>query len=193
MNRFVLLLLLVPGGLLAQTPELDALPRNESGQIEFFDLVRLDSALTTKQISTRARAWVATTFRSATDVVQHYDADAGMLIVKGSITIQASLPYLVYYTMSIEARPGRYRAVMNDFRMPDGTQRAPITSVFVPADRAYSFMRESGLGEKLARKTAAQTILNQQQIAGQMKDTSLAMLADLREKMVQKNDSKKDW
>lgn len=76
------------------------------------------------EIYTAARAWFATEFNSANDVIQMDDPEKGILIGKGNFSYKApggALTYsvldgIVKFTLQIQAREGRFRVTMGDFR-----------------------------------------------------------------------------
>lgn len=68
------------------------------------------------------RAWVATTFNSAQDVLQMDDAQNGIIICKGVFDYRApggvTFRYIdgwVHYTLKIQVRDGRYKVTMSNF------------------------------------------------------------------------------
>ncbi len=90
------------------------------GMITFSEVVKVDS-LSKNDIFLRANDWIVRTFNSAKDVVQFTDKDAGKIVCKtvtgatvgkgwNKVTIDP-----VFYLITIEARPGRYKITASDF------------------------------------------------------------------------------
>ena len=68
------------------------------------------------------RAWVATTFNSAQDVLQMDDAQNGIIICKGNFSYRApeGMNYryadgIINFTLKVQVRDGRYKVTMSDF------------------------------------------------------------------------------
>lgn len=77
---------------------------------------------TAEQIYTTVKAWVATSFNSANDVIQMDDPDNGILICKGNFKYDAPggimyepMDGWVSYTLKIQVREGRYKVTMGSF------------------------------------------------------------------------------
>lgn len=86
------------------------------------DSVIQANAKTAEQIYTAAKAWVATSFNSANDVIQMDDSQNGILICKGNFkysapggVMSAPMDGWVSYTLKIQVREGRYKVTMGNF------------------------------------------------------------------------------
>lgn len=95
------------------------LPLNsETNLIEYSELVKIDSTTTQKELYSRAKEWVAITFKSAKDVIQMDDSENGILILKGIMPISGGM-YLadgkVDFTMKIQLKNGRYKYWITNF------------------------------------------------------------------------------
>ena len=64
----------------------------------------------------RAHAWVAKTYRSANDVIQMQDKEAGQLIIKGvsRVSSRGNSFGIVRHTLTIYVKDGRYKYVLSD-------------------------------------------------------------------------------
>lgn len=85
-------------------------------------------------IYSRAKAWVATAYNSAQDVIQLDDKESGRLIVKGNTIVPMrslgmEFGMRVHNTLTIEARDGRFRYTIL------------VTDVISEADHKTSQMR----------------------------------------------------
>lgn len=73
-------------------------------------------------LQSRARLFVAENFRSAKDVIQLDDADAGIVVIKGNLIPVVKVPILgrteygyVHFTAKIQVKEGKYRYTFSDF------------------------------------------------------------------------------
>src|SRR5665647_1743863 len=82
-NLILITLLLIPCFSFAQEVQLPINPKTQ--KIEYTDLVKVDSTLTSDELYTRARSWFATAFKSANNVIQMEDKSSGIIIGKGTI------------------------------------------------------------------------------------------------------------
>jgi hypothetical protein len=99
--------------------KLPDLPRNEKGEVAFQGVVLVEGA-SKAELRSRARAWIATTYRSANDVVQLDDVDAGTIIVKGNLGSiwkcwGAMREDHFRHTLTLEIKDGRYRYTFDAF------------------------------------------------------------------------------
>ncbi len=74
--------LFISGTCLAQD-EVVKLPTGPEGGVQFQEVVQIDSSTSAKELISRARTWAGKAYKSANTVVQNYDADAGVLVIKG--------------------------------------------------------------------------------------------------------------
>ena len=84
---------------------------------------------TKQQICIAARDWTALTFKDSEAVIDVFDADRGMLMGKGNMTVNGydSTPFRVNFTMTIECRDGRMRSSFEDYRIASQGQSYPLT------------------------------------------------------------------
>jgi hypothetical protein len=114
------------GGFLYLTPtkaltnyssgDTQALPRNsQTGRITYEGVVQVDG-VSKADLFTRANAWAARTYRSANDVIQLNDKEAGQLILKGNsrVSSRGSDFGVVRHTLTIYVKDGRYKYVLTD-------------------------------------------------------------------------------
>jgi hypothetical protein len=98
---------------------------------------------------TRANAWVAKTYRSANDVIQMQDKDAGQLILKGlsRVTSRGANAGVVRHTLTIYVKDGRYKYVLTDFT--HDASAAPNVASGGPLEQAEAnLFGFGGLGSK---------------------------------------------
>ncbi len=88
-------------------------PRDATGRVSFQETVNVEGASASKLYS-RASKWVAVTYKSAKDVVQMADKNAGRLIVKGLVierfraAWQAGQPDWIRHMLILEVAEGKY-------------------------------------------------------------------------------------
>jgi len=94
-----------------------------SGQenLIYTDVVQVDS-VSKAELYTRAKLWFATTYNSASDVLQIEDKDAGQLVGKAIFTYDPSflssceiVRGTIKYTIKVFVKEGRYKYEITDF------------------------------------------------------------------------------
>ena len=85
----------------------------ETGNVLYQEVVPIEAA-TTAQIYSRAKATIATTYKSAKDVIQLDDKDAGRIVAKGNFRLGDRSSVYVNHTTTVEAKDGRYRITIGD-------------------------------------------------------------------------------
>lgn len=79
---------------------------------------------------TRAYAWVAKAYRSANDVVQMNDKEAGQLVAKGNMRVTARAlgmdmdAGIIRHTLSIYVKDGKYKYVLTNLTHEDSRPKA---------------------------------------------------------------------
>ncbi len=106
--------------LAADAPE-HVLPTLENGQMGYQEVVIVEG-VEPQELLSRARSWIAQSYRSSNAVIQLDDAAAGSIVIKGTFTI----PYMgglntvpIPHVLTIAAKPGRYRYTLSGFTYND--------------------------------------------------------------------------
>ncbi|GAB2571653.1 DUF4468 domain-containing protein [Spirosoma areae] len=178
-----------------------------TGNVQFREVISLSPDLDTKAIAQKARTWVAVAYRNAKDVVQQYDPEAGIIIVKGQFAnrvfykgVAQSTSVTVHHMLTIEAKPGRYRVTMNNLEQEAGGMKA-----FIKANHGSMSEQEylaevqkysSGKGmEKMvmrsAQKNVTTTLTDNRLYTSEFKKNATALLESLKQYMQKKGE--KDW
>ncbi len=99
-------------------------PVDEKGEIIYSEVVKVDSS-NYKELYVRAHEWFADTFKSAKDVIQLDDKEAGKIVGKGNVEVSDnnnhnSLVYLpwtgtVDFTVEIQTKDARYKYAFSKF------------------------------------------------------------------------------
>lgn len=97
-----------------------------SGEPRLQEVHQLPKPMKPDDIISATRTWAAKTYRDANKVIQQYDPEPGVAIVKGVFRIQflsdfksfgseTPVEMQVRHTITIQAKQGRYRATMDGF------------------------------------------------------------------------------
>lgn len=105
------------------------LPKNDSGEVEYTEVIVVDSA-SADQLYTAAKLWFAESFKDANEVLQVQDKEAGELLGKGLFYIPTNrFGYtaiglgFVRFQISISVKDGRYKYSFSNFIHEGGKQQ----------------------------------------------------------------------
>ncbi len=98
-------------------------PLDENGKITYSEVVDANN-ITSDELFLRAHTWVANRFKSANNVIQLNDKEAGRLIGKGNLDagipksnsgiIKSGILVFVYFTVDIQVKEGKYKYSFTD-------------------------------------------------------------------------------
>lgn len=189
MKKILLLLILFPIVTLAQSKEKSTLNLKDAIQIDketnkvvFEEVVSVDSTISKTELYFRAREWFANTFKSANDVIQMDDKEAGKIIGKGTKQYTTSFVIniyqnILYYTVNISVKDGRYKYIISNFKtsqlpsyhggvsMP-GYQEMPIETIILGNDA----FKKNGEYKASSRDHALAVVTTSSQIIGTLKE-----------------------
>lgn len=144
MKKLLFLLLLAPVFCLAQDDEYP-----NPYRIKFLDTTINGSK---SELFLLAQSWMAANYKSANDVVQMIDKEAGRIIGKGSLKAPAKPMgmgnyYWVRYTITIDVKDNRIRCVLSDFvqdgsSYPNGSPNGGSLDNDRPAQRGLFGMQQ---------------------------------------------------
>jgi hypothetical protein len=118
MKALFLSLLLLPLMGIGQT-----LPK-VANQYAFESVVQMDNT-TQQELYSRARAWFATTFNSANDVLQLESKEEGKLIGNGITVLRnGQHPTKLHFTLNLQFKDGRYRWEMSNLAYSIGQAKS---------------------------------------------------------------------
>lgn len=135
---FTTLLLLFAFTAFAQDKPTQELPVDANGKINYTEVVQVDGA-DKDELYTRARAWFATSYRSANNVLEMDDKSAGVLIGGAfqDITIM-SMGYPVtvklWYNLKVYLKDGRYKYEITDLFYENYPNQYYPTATKTPAE-----------------------------------------------------------
>lgn len=111
----IIFALLLPLSSMCQKIDIDTLSFNYTG------VVQVDST-PAKTLQSRAKLFVAESFKSAKDVIQLDDAESGVIVVKGNIAPVVKVPLIgkmeygyVHFTAKIQVKDGKYKYTFSEF------------------------------------------------------------------------------
>ncbi|RZK27684.1 MAG: DUF4468 domain-containing protein, partial [Hymenobacter sp.] len=90
-----------------------------TGLIDYTDVVQVDG-VSQAELFKRGKIWLVSTFKSAKDVIQAEDKDAGIIVGKAYsvINIQSGkfiVPAKLFYTLKLNFKDGKYKYELTDF------------------------------------------------------------------------------
>ena len=151
------------------------LPTNETGQVQYQELVKLrDNTRKAKQIIEQAKEWASHEYDSLSAELQ-YDQANNILFVKSLYLIGNQN---VRYTLTIEAKYGRYRATITDLL----TESNGLSLLVRPTSPTVEEM-EQVAGSKITvkeKEVIEQTFQQQTELYQQISKSCRATLASLK-------------
>ena len=151
------------------------LPTNETGQVQYQELVKLpDNTRKAKQIIEQAKVWAGHEYDSLS-AEQQYDQPNNILFIKSLYLIDNQN---VRYTLTIEAKYGRYRATITDLL----TESNGLSLLVRPTSPTVEEM-EQAAGSKITvkeKEVIAQTVQQQTELYQQINKSCRATLASLK-------------
>ena len=129
---------------------IDELPTDENGRINFSGVVQVDS-VTAKELHLRSKQFFVDIFKSANDVIQMDDKEAGIIVGKGFNDIYIKIlanPVAVqmWYSIKIQCRDGRYKYEIYDisFRNYPSQYAASSSSPAEPTFDKKTYFKKNG-------------------------------------------------
>jgi len=155
------------------------LPTNEIGQVQYQELVKLpDNTRKAKQIIEQARLWAGHEYDSLS-AEQQYDQVNNILFIKSIYTIDNQT---VRYTLTIEAKYGRYRATITDLL----TESNGLSLLVRPSSATVEEMEQAAGNKVKDKEVIEQTAKQQTELYQQIDKACKATLASLKTRMMAK-------
>jgi len=95
----------------------------------YSEVVQVDSNITKNELFSTYMDWIAQNYKSAQNVVQYQDKEAGKIVAKGLFKVMLNDPFgapcdggSVYHTLSIYIKDGRFRYILDDIHY-DGSPK----------------------------------------------------------------------
>jgi hypothetical protein len=143
---------------LASATPLKPLPFDPTtGKLVYTEVVQVPGA-SQAELYARAKLWFASTFKSAKDVVQAEDKEAGIIQGTGFqeiIVMAMGLPIheRLWYTIKIAIKEGRYKYDITDFRVQNYPSRYNLNPSEPVAAEGYLKTDKKGAMQGLVRST----------------------------------------
>jgi hypothetical protein len=125
---------------------------------------------------TRAYAWIAKAYRSANDVIQMNDKEAGQLVAKGSMRVTARAlgmdmdAGVVRHTLSIYVKDGKYKYVLTNLTHEDSRPKAPSVGPLEREDLPFGMSKKVWANMKGEANRDARRLVGELQAAMTLKD-----------------------
>lgn len=153
------------------------LPTNDAGQVQYQEIVRIgDGKLPARQVFEEVRAWAEQHYPSANEAERHFDQQHGILFVRSVFPVGDQS---VRYTLTVEARIGRYRATITDLVDESDALLLPLRPT---SSTAEEINRTAGSTAK-DRAIVEQIVQKQADFYKQLNETCRATLASLKKEM----------
>jgi len=155
--------------------------------IKFDSVIQADGK-SLQQIIDASSTWVALNFKSANDVVQKKDKEAGLLIVKGNFqyttenTLYSCYNGNINFTIIVTAREGRFKVELSDFEHNAVVNKSCSLGILTIAKERQS----KGMG-KNAKNEVWNDMKNE---SGELANN---IFFSLKESVNQENNSSDDW
>jgi len=180
MKNILLLIVLLPTVVLAQVK----LPTSETGQVQYQEIIRIgDGKGPARPLFDQIRAWARQRYPLANEAELHDDPQHGIVFVRSLYTIDDQA---IRYTLTIEAKIGRYRATITDLVADQGGIPQPIRPVSSSTEDleriAADSVRNSGLIEQAVSREA--------EVYKLIDDACRATLAHLKRSMTTSSDNR---
>ncbi|MCA4897769.1 MAG: DUF4468 domain-containing protein [Bacteroidota bacterium] len=126
--KTIIVIFFTPFILLGQL--IDELPKDENGNLLFSEVVQVDS-VSKNELYSRSKDFFVSVFKSAKDVVQLDDKEAGIVTGKGFSKIQeAGVELQMWYSIKIQSKNGRYKYEIFDLYFQYEAKTSPPSEVF---------------------------------------------------------------
>ncbi len=163
MKHLLLLLALVLTAPLAHAQkEKDApltLPMDaDTKQITYTGVIEVPGA-TKNELYARGKVWFANAFKSAQNVIQADDKEAGLVVGKGWAQTYITIIFTpasekLWYTVKLSFKDGKYRYAITDFMFKGSVSKYNMNPTPYAAEK-YMQTKKDGTPTNLARKWAA--------------------------------------
>lgn len=161
------------------------LPTSETGQVQYQEIVRLgDGKGPARPVYDKIRTWAREHYPLANEAELQYDQQHGIVFVRSLYPIGNNS---IRYTLTIEARIGRYRATITDLIAEQGGLIQPVRPVSTSAEEMERAAADSVKNSSLIKQIAD----DQAELYRQIDASCRATLASLKQSMIA-SASKKD-
>ncbi|GAB3498896.1 hypothetical protein GCM10027341_21210 [Spirosoma knui] len=173
MKPIVSLLLLLSATAFAQVK----LPTNEAGQVQYQEIARMpDANRPARQVYNQIREWASEHYTAENEAELQHDDVHGILFVRSFYPIGKRN---IRYTLTVEARIGRYRATITDLVAED----EGITLPLLPTSSTVDDLKKAANGEVKSEQVLEQIAQDQAELYQEINSACRATLASLKESL----------
>lgn len=153
------------------------LPTNGAGQVQYQEIIRIgDGKLPARPVYDQIRAWAGTYYTGENEGERQYDPQHGILFVR---SLYSPNKQSIRYTLTVEARIGRYRATITDLINEEGNLMLPVRATSTTADEMIQAAGGTVDNPKIIEQVAAK----QAELYKQLDAACRATLANLKAHM----------
>ena len=179
-KKLILFFVLFSAGAFAQV----TLPTSDAGQVQYQEIVRIgDGKKPARQVFNQIRSWAAQQYPLGNEAEQQYDQQHGIVFVRSLYAIGNQS---VRYTLTVEARIGRYRATVTDLILDNNGFTQPVRPASSTAEELSKVASDTLKDATLPERVAADQAALYQQIDKECRAT----LANLKAAMTAVDDEK---
>ena len=165
MKYLLILTLFLSGSAFAQL----RLPVNESGQVQYQEIVRVPNAkLPARQLMGQLHDWAEYYYEAEPTAEQQYDPEHNIQFIKAVYQIDDQA---IRYTLTVEAKFGRYRATITDLIAENKGISVPVRTTSSTADELERAAGGKITNRKLIEQAAQQQADLYRQIDKSCRDT----------------------
>lgn len=173
MKKLLCVFLLLSTSALAQVK----LPTNEAGLVQYQEIVRIgDGKEPARQVFNQLQSWAVHHYPSQTEAERHDDEAHGIVFVRSLYLIRNRS---VRYTLTIEARIGRYRATITDLVAENKGLAVPVQPVSPTVEELKKVANGTAQNDAVVEQIATEQVELYQQIDNACRTT----LASLKQAM----------
>ncbi len=121
MKKVIIIAVLLPLFALAQKKVSETNFPEVSGEINYTEVVNVDTSIKKDELFNRTKAWFVDNYKSANDVIQMQDKDAGIIMGKGIFTygynpvsLSDRVTVNISHTVKIYVKDGKYKYEITD-------------------------------------------------------------------------------
>ncbi len=151
------------------------LPINEVGQVQYQEIVLVpDAKLPARQLMQQVRAWADPYYADEPTTEQQPDLERSILFVKSAYSVNNQF---VRYTLTVEAKFGRYRATITDLITESDGLALPVRA----SSGTVGEMERAAGGKITNRKLIEQAVSQQADLYRQIDKACRDTLASLKQ------------
>jgi hypothetical protein len=176
-------------GHVEEVPDISIPFNPETGRVDFTGIVEIEG-VPQNELHSRAKQWIATTFKSANAVIQMEDKEEGIIVGKGISkaghrTTMVYYPFTFGYTIKIYVKDGKYKYSFSDIDYQTTTT----------VSYAYASKSPMPIEKLLSEKHRQDGSVKKMNQAGEdeLKESIRSLIASLTQTMKRPVTGSSDW